>query len=96
MRIFGDLFENGTIAEQYYERRCNERTSDYLYLVFFQCMLYISYRSSIFYLYNNKQMSIIPSENLLVNHQFILVYNFVHYKILSKKFGAIHQLFILD
>ena len=36
------------------------------------------------------------SENPLVNHQFILVYNFVHHKILSKKFGAIHQLFILD
>ena len=27
MRIFWDLFENGTIAKQYYVRRCNERTS---------------------------------------------------------------------
>ena len=27
MRIFWDLNENGTIAKQYYERRCNERTT---------------------------------------------------------------------
>ena len=27
MQIFWDLFENGTIAKQYYERRCNERTT---------------------------------------------------------------------
>ena len=27
MRGFLDLFENGTIAKQYYVRRCNERTS---------------------------------------------------------------------
>ena len=30
MRIFWDLFENGTIAKQYYERRCNERTTVYV------------------------------------------------------------------
>ena len=27
MRIFWDLFENGTIAKQYYVRRCSKRTS---------------------------------------------------------------------
>ena len=32
MRIFWDLFENGTIAKQYYERRCNERTTCTTYI----------------------------------------------------------------
>ena len=44
-------------------------------------------------LYDNKPMSIIPSENLLVNHHFILVYIFVRYK-MSENLLVNHQ-FIL-
>ena len=44
-------------------------------------------------LYDNKPMSIILSENLLVNHHFILVYIFVRYK-MSENLLVNHQ-FIL-
>ena len=37
MRIFWDLFENGTIVKQYYERRCNERTTCIAFLA--HCVL---------------------------------------------------------